>query len=67
MNPPWLLAISAYYWHFPVMIVVISLVYSATRFESWPDILRETLRWIYRMVVFLGGIALAMFLFSLFV
>ena len=33
------------YFHLPVLIVVISLVYSATRFEHWPNIFSEALRW----------------------
>jgi len=43
----------AYYWHLPVLIVVISLVYSATRFEQWGAILREAIRWGFRLTAFL--------------
>jgi hypothetical protein len=43
-----------FYWHFPVLIVVISLVYSATKFDQWPYIVREAGRWVVRMVLFLG-------------
>src|SRR5262249_53424029 len=46
------------YWHLPIMIVVISLVYSATRFEDWGAIFREALRWGLRMALFLAGIVL---------
>ena len=44
------------YWHLPLMIVIISLVYSATRFDHWDAILREAFRWGLRMSLFLLGI-----------
>jgi len=50
------------YWHLPVLIVVISLVYSATRFEPWPMILRETLRWMLRMAAFLAVVVAVLML-----
>jgi hypothetical protein len=49
------------YWHLPLMIVVISLVYSATRYDQWPAILREAFRWGLRMTVFLLVIGLVLF------
>jgi len=52
------------YWHLPVLLVVVSLVYSATRFDRWNMILHEAWRWGFRMALFLGGIALALFLLS---
>ncbi len=54
------------YWHLPVLLVVVSLVYSATRHDSWPAIRREAVRWGWRMTSFLGGIALVMYLLSLY-
>jgi len=61
MNPGMIWAESAawhpsLYWHLPILIVVISLVYSATRFEHWGAILREAFRWGLRMTLFLLGI-----------
>lgn len=44
------------YIHLPILIVVISLVYSATRYERWDNILKEAFRWGVRMLVFLIGI-----------
>ena len=45
MNMPLLFGSAAiYYWHLPLLIIVVSLVYSATRFEQWEMILREALR-----------------------
>ena len=46
------------YWHLPILIVVISLVYSATRFESWRAIFVEAVRWRLRMTAFLVVIAM---------
>jgi hypothetical protein len=46
------------YWHLPLMIVVVSLVYSATRFDRWDAIIREAVRWGLRMTLFLVGIVL---------
>lgn len=64
MNPAPLQGVSVYV-HFPILILVISLVYSATRFEEWSDILREAFRWAFRMTTFLGGIAVVLYLFAL--
>jgi hypothetical protein len=46
------------YYHLPVLIVVVSLVYSGTRFDHWDAILREAFRWGLRMTLFLLGIVL---------
>lgn len=46
------------YWDLPILIVIVSLVYSATRFERWDHILREAFRWGMRMALFLIGIVL---------
>jgi hypothetical protein len=61
-----LLAVSIY-WHLPVLIVVISLVYSATRFDRWDLILREAMRWGTRMTLFLLGILLALYALARFI
>ena len=52
------------YWDLPVLIVVVSLVYSATRFDGREAIVREAVRWGVRMSLFLGGIGLALFALS---
>jgi hypothetical protein len=62
-----LLAIGSIYWHLPIMVVLISLVYSATRFERWDNIGWETLRWIRNMGGFLVGIAVLLYILSLFI
>jgi hypothetical protein len=57
MNSPVLLTHSIY-WELPVLIVLVSLVYSATRFDRWDYIFREAFRWGMRMALFLIGIVL---------
>jgi hypothetical protein len=52
---------NAFYLHLPVLIVAISLVYSATRFEEWPHIWREALRWALRMVAFLVLVVIVLY------
>ena len=46
----------------PVLIVLISLVYSAMRFDQWGPILREALRWGLRLVAFLAAICIALYI-----
>ena len=50
------------YAQLPILIVVISLVYSAARYDRWDLILREAFRWGTRMVIFLVCIGVALFL-----
>lgn len=50
------------YWHFPVLLATVSLVYGATRYERWPDILREAGIWGFRMAFFLVSIGLTLWL-----
>lgn len=47
-----------YYYHLLFLIPIISLVYSATRFEDLGTILHEAWRWGIRMTGFLLAIAL---------
>ena len=50
----------------PLLIVLVSLVYSATRFDEPMPILREALRWGLRLALFLCAIGFALFLVSRF-
>jgi hypothetical protein len=63
-----LLAITAWqlplYGHLPILIVLISLVYSATRFEEWGAIFHEALRWGLRMAGFLLAIAVVLYVLA---
>ena len=56
----------AIYWHLPLMLLVISLVYSATRHEDWDDILIEAFRWGIRMFGFMLMVAAVLFVYSVF-
>jgi hypothetical protein len=47
------------YFHLLFLIPIISLVYSATRFDDWPTIVHEAWRWGIRMAGFLLVIAIA--------
>jgi hypothetical protein len=53
------------YWHLPILIVVVSLVYSATRYDQWSAILQESLRWGLRLAGFLVGIAVLLYLYTI--
>lgn len=45
----------------PLLIVLVSLVYSATRFDEWGAILREALRWGLRLAAFLVAIGIVLY------
>jgi hypothetical protein len=59
-----LLAHNIYAVDLPLLVVVISLVYSATRFDEWGPILREALRWGLRLVAFLGAIVVVLYILN---
>jgi ABC-type Fe3+ transport system permease subunit len=54
------------YLHLPILIVVVSLVYSATRHDNWNKIVREAVHWGVRMTTFLLTIGLILFCLSTF-
>jgi hypothetical protein len=54
------------YFNLPIMIALISLVYSATRYEGWANIIQEAIRWGLRMLGFLCGIGVILYILSLF-
>jgi hypothetical protein len=49
------------YWHLPFLVLAISLVYSATRYDQWDAIFQETFRWGSRMFVFMFAIFVVLF------
>jgi hypothetical protein len=59
--------IASIYWQLPPLLVVISLVYSATRYEEWGSILSEAVRWGLRMAAFLVIIGIILFVLSTFI
>ncbi len=50
--------------HFPFILIVIGLVYSATRHDELKRILIETVMWSLRMGSFLVGLAVLLFVLS---
>ena len=52
------------YAQLPMLVAIISLVYSATRHDDWASILQEAFRWGSRMVMFLAGIGLVLWTLS---
>ena len=55
------------YWQLPLLLLVISLVYSATRFDDWDAILGEAFRWGSRMFGFMVAIAVVLYIVSVLV
>lgn len=52
------------YWDLPVLLVVFSLVYSATRHDRWDRIFREALGWGMRVGGFLLGVGVVLYVLS---
>jgi hypothetical protein len=52
---------SSLYWHLPVMLVIVSIVYSATRYDDWDLILHHAVRGAVYIVVFMGTVFLVLF------
>jgi hypothetical protein len=52
-----LFAYNIYLVHLPILIVLVSLVYSATRYDQWGPIFWEALRWGLRLTGFLAAVA----------
>ena len=57
-------AAASIYWDLPVLLIAVSLVYSATRHDRWDRIVKEAAGWIFRMVSFLGGLGVVLYLLS---
>jgi hypothetical protein len=49
------------YVQLPILLVIISMVYSATRYDDWADIFLEAFRWGTRMLGFMLAIGVAMY------
>lgn len=58
-----LLAVSIYF-DMPILLIVVALVYSATRHDRWDKILKEAGRWLWHIVLFLGGIGFVLYALS---
>ena len=55
---------SSIYWHLPILVILVSLVYSATRFDDWRRILHHALRGGVYVVVFMGAVFTVLFFLS---
>ena len=53
------------FWHLPALVLAVSVVYSATRFENRSLIAYYTVRWAVYIVSFLAGIGVLIWLLSL--
>lgn len=53
---PLLAAIDAYTWHLPILLLLVSLVYGATRYDTWDHIFKEAGRWAARLLGFLVAV-----------
>jgi NADH:ubiquinone oxidoreductase subunit 2 (subunit N) len=60
-----LFAVSSIYLQLPFLLLGISLVYSATRYDELDEICLETIRWGSRMFGFMLAIAVVLFIVSL--
>jgi hypothetical protein len=56
-----LLAHNIYLIDLPILVVLTSLVYSATRFDRWPAIFSEAFRWGLRLALFVLIIVVLLF------
>jgi hypothetical protein len=52
------------FYHLPLLLIAVSLVYTATRHDRWDRILREAAGWVIRMSGFLGGLGLVLYTLS---
>ena len=52
------------YWDLPILLVVFSLVYSATRHDRWDRIFQEALGWGFRIGSFLVTVGVVLFVAS---
>ncbi|QDU60685.1 hypothetical protein Pan216_15340 [Planctomycetes bacterium Pan216] len=53
------------HWYLPPLVIAVSLVYSATRYEDWGLIWRHAIRWALYILAFLGSAYLVLFLISI--
>ena len=60
-----LLAQGSAYWHVLPLVVVVSLVYRATRHEEWPLILRRAVRDVVFILSFMFAILLVLWAIQL--
>lgn len=53
------------YWHLPILLILVSLVYSAVRSDDWRTIWLSTWRWaLYMLLMFMLPVFLILWFFS---
>ena len=52
------------YWDLPVLLVVVSIVYSATRHDRWDRIATEAARWGLQIAGFLALIGVVLYVLA---
>ncbi len=55
-----------FYWHLPMLVVLVSLVYSATRHDQWRAVVRESVLWGSRLTAFLVSIVVVLWIVARF-
>lgn len=55
------------YWHFPILVILVNLVYSATRYDDAKAIVQHALKGIVYILTFLGTIFAVLFVLGNFV
>jgi hypothetical protein len=53
------------YMDLPFLLILISLIYAATRHDKWDKILFEAIHWCIRIVIFLLSIGFILYLISI--
>jgi hypothetical protein len=53
------------YLDLPLLLIIVSLIYAATRHDRWDKILSEAIHWGIRIVIFLLSIGLILYIISL--
>jgi cytochrome bd-type quinol oxidase subunit 2 len=52
------------YWHFPILLILVSLIYSATRHDDWRAILTQAWRNCVYIIFFMGSVFVVLLFFS---
>jgi hypothetical protein len=47
--------------HFPILLILVNLVFSASRFDDWPHILHHAFKGVIYILTFLGGVFLFLY------
>lgn len=47
--------------HFPIMIVLVNILFSAARYDDWSHILHHAFRGVIYIITFLGGVFLFLY------